>query len=96
MTVYIVGKEIVRYSYADCVDQWFEEPHLLGIFTNREDAIALANEYDAVMQEVETDVFLNDHREVTCNYDCLGEGNENCENCKHSYDILNDSGISII
>ena len=94
MTVYIVSATVTRYSYADCVDQWFEEPHILGIYTDRARAEAILDEIsEATMQEVETDVFLNDCREETCNNPCCDRST--CEGCKESYTMLRESGISL-
>lgn len=95
MTVYIVSAIVTRYSYADCVDKWFKEPHILGIYTSRERAEAILNEVDeATMQEVETDVFLNDCREEVCENPFCERST--CKGCKEAYTMLRDSGISLI
>lgn len=97
MKVWIVGAEITKYSWDNCVDRWDEVPRLLGVYTNRATAEEIAEQFDGVVTEIETDTFLNDCRESTCDYECHGEKDiYECEKCKYAYDILNESGISII
>jgi len=97
MTVYIVGVEITEHDYYSDDIRGYEVPHLLGIFTNKDDAIDIANEFGGRVQEVETDTILNDNRETTCDYECCGDyRSTDCDNCKYTYDILNNSGIAII
>ena len=96
MNGYVVGVIVTVYSYYDCVDRWEEKPHLLGIFTDEKEARALADEFGGTCIEVGLDTILNDCRETTCNGDCGWSGSmTDCDNCKHAYDILNDSGIDI-
>ena len=97
MKLYILGAMVTCYSYADCIDHWFEKPHILGIFTDRAKAEAIKEtfEHNITIIEVETDIILNDCTEETCNYDCGGRF-DNCDNCKYLYNILNGSGIDIV
>lgn len=97
MKVYILAAEVTIYSYADCVDHWYDEPRVLGIYTDKEVAQALADECGAVITEVETDTFLNDCREQECN--CCGVCDKPlyaCDNCKDTHTILNSSGINLL
>lgn len=98
MKLYIVGAMITCYSYADCIDHWFEKPRILGIFTDKTKAEAIEEMFERAnitITEVETDIILNDQIEETCNYECGGRF-DNCDNCKYSYNVLSGSGIDIV
>lgn len=96
MKVYILAAEVTIYSYADCIDRWHDEPRLLGVYTDKATAQAIADECGAVITEVETDTFLNDCREQECNYGFCDKPFYECENCKETHTILNSSGINLL
>ena len=95
MKVYIVGAEITKYSWDNCVDRWDEVPRLLGVYTDRAAAEEIAEQFDGTVTEVETDKIINDNSYYDCNFEGVCSQSE-CYHCEYSKLNAGESGISII
>lgn len=96
MKVYIVGVEITKYSWDNCVDRWDEVPRLLAICTSKASANIIAEQYNGIVTEVEVNSILNDNSYYECSLEGYCASDSNCSSCQYGQLCTGESGISII